>query len=115
MGTKRTKRKATAPATLRDRCLSHFDILRIPITPEALDEALLCAEKEALPYLDFLDRVLGEQAGAGNVRLNVVSATLTSRSSERWKLLTGTSTRRRSTVSRSNSWPRASSSNAGRT
>jgi len=63
MGTKRTKRKATAPATLRDRCLSHFDILRIPITPEALDEALLCAEKEALPYLDFLDRVLGEQAG----------------------------------------------------
>jgi DNA replication protein DnaC len=50
------------PATLRDRCLSHFDILRVPITPEALDEALLHAEKEALPYLDFLDRVLGEQA-----------------------------------------------------
>jgi len=62
MGTKRTRRKVATPATLRDRCLSHFDILRIPITPEALDEALLHAEKEALPYLDFLDRVLGEQA-----------------------------------------------------
>lgn len=62
MGTKRTRRKMTTPATLRDRCLNHFDILRIPITPEALDEALLCAEKEALPYLNFLDRVLGEQA-----------------------------------------------------
>jgi DNA replication protein DnaC len=49
-------------ATLRDRCLNHFDILRIPITPEALDETLLGAEKEALPYLNFLDRVLGEQA-----------------------------------------------------
>lgn len=62
MRTKGTRRKARTPATLRDRCLSHFDILRIPITPEALDEALLCAEKEALPYLNFLDRVLGEQA-----------------------------------------------------
>jgi DNA replication protein DnaC len=62
MRRKGTRQKATTPATLRDRCLSHFDILRIPITPEALDEALLCAEKEALPYLNFLDRVLGEQA-----------------------------------------------------
>jgi DNA replication protein DnaC len=62
MGTKRTRRMTTTPATLRDRCLNHFDILRIPITPEALDEALLHAEKEALPYLSFLDRVLGEQA-----------------------------------------------------
>jgi DNA replication protein DnaC len=51
-----------APATLRKRCLNHFDILRIPITPEVLDAALLRAEKEALPHLDFLDLVLGDQA-----------------------------------------------------
>ncbi len=62
MGTRTMRRKTTTPATLRERCLSHFDILRVPITPEALDAALLRAEKEALPHLSFLDLVLGEQA-----------------------------------------------------
>jgi DNA replication protein DnaC len=52
----------TSPAILRERCLNHFDILRIPITPDALDAALLRAEKEALPHLGFLDLVLGDQA-----------------------------------------------------
>jgi len=56
-------RKTTTPATLRERCLNHFDILGIPVTPEALDAALLRAEKEALPHLSFLDLLLGEQAG----------------------------------------------------
>jgi len=36
--------------------------LGIPVTPEALDAALLRAEKEALSHLDFLDLALGEQA-----------------------------------------------------
>jgi DNA replication protein DnaC len=62
MGTKGTTRRTMTPATLRERCLNHFDILRIPITPEALDAALLRAEKEALPHMDFLDLVLGDQA-----------------------------------------------------
>jgi DNA replication protein DnaC len=62
MKTKWAKRKTTIPATLRERCISHFDILRVPITPEALDAALLRAEKEALPHLSFLDLVVGEQA-----------------------------------------------------
>jgi DNA replication protein DnaC len=37
-------------------------MLKISITPEALDAALLRAEKEALPPMSFLDVVLGEQA-----------------------------------------------------
>lgn len=61
-GTKSKTRKTTTPATLRERCLSHFEILGIPITPEALDAALLRAEKEALPHLSFLDLLVGEQA-----------------------------------------------------
>jgi DNA replication protein DnaC len=62
MGTRGTRRKTTTPATLRDRCLGHFDVLGVPITPEALDAALLRAEKEALPHLSFLDLVLDEPA-----------------------------------------------------
>ena len=60
--TKYLTRIMTSPATMRERCQSHFDILRIPITPDALDAALLRAEKEALPHLSFLDLVLGDQA-----------------------------------------------------
>jgi DNA replication protein DnaC len=50
------------PATLRERCINHFSVLGIPVAPEALDAALLRAEKEALPHLNFLDLLLGEQA-----------------------------------------------------
>ncbi len=50
------------PTSLRERVLSHFATLGIPITPEALDTELLRAEKEALSHLDFLDLALGEQA-----------------------------------------------------
>lgn len=60
--TKNKTRKTTIPATLRERCLNHFDILGIPIAPETLDAALLRAEKGALPHLSFLDLVVGEQA-----------------------------------------------------
>lgn len=47
---------------LRERCINHFNVLGIPVEPEALDAALLHAEKEALPHLGFLDSLLGEQA-----------------------------------------------------
>lgn len=55
--------ETTAAATaLRERCINHFSVLGIPVEPEALDAALLRAEKEALPHLGFLDSLLGEQA-----------------------------------------------------
>lgn len=62
MNRKTTRRKTASPTTLRERCLSHFAILGIPIAPEAFDAALLRAEKEALAPLNFLDALLGEQA-----------------------------------------------------
>jgi DNA replication protein DnaC len=68
MKTNTMKNKPAAPATLRDRCLNHFQILGIPLAPEALDAVLLSAEKEALSHLQFLDLLLGQQAGARRER-----------------------------------------------
>ena len=66
---KATKAKTTDPTTLlRDRCLSHFATLRIPVQPAALDELLTRAEMENLPHLSFLDRLLGAEAGARRER-----------------------------------------------
>jgi DNA replication protein DnaC len=66
---KATKAKTTDPKTpLRDRCLSHFTTLRIPVQPAALDELLTRAEKENLSYLSFLDHLLGAEAGARHER-----------------------------------------------
>lgn len=63
------KVKTTDPTTLlRDRCLSHFTTLRIPVQAAALDELLTRAEKENLSYLSFLDRMLGAEAGARRER-----------------------------------------------
>ena len=63
------KAKTTNPTILlRDRCLSHFTVLRIPVQPTALDELLTRAEKENLSYLSFLDRLLGVEAGARRER-----------------------------------------------
>jgi len=50
-------------AILRDRCLSHFAALRIPIEAAALDEILARAEKESFSHLSFLDRLLGAERG----------------------------------------------------
>src|SRR3989441_13001795 len=57
-------KKSTAPASVRDLCLSHFKILKIPITPTDLDSVLDRADKEALSHLKFLDLLLGQQAVA---------------------------------------------------
>ena len=63
------KAKTTDQTTLlRDRCLSHFTTLRIPVQPAALDELLTRAEKENLSYLSFLDRLLGAEAAARRER-----------------------------------------------
>jgi hypothetical protein len=63
------KAKTTDQTTpLRDRCLSHFAALRIPIEAAALDELLTRAEKESFSHLSFLDRLLGAEAGARRER-----------------------------------------------
>lgn len=66
---KRMKSPATEPASpatpalkLRERILSHFESLRIPLPAEQLDVAVAQAEKERWGYLEFLERLLGEQA-----------------------------------------------------
>ncbi|MGH9624248.1 MAG: IS21-like element helper ATPase IstB [Bryobacteraceae bacterium] len=53
---------------LRDRCLSHFATLRIPVEAAALDELLARAEKESLSHLCFLDLLLGSEADARRER-----------------------------------------------
>ena len=55
-------------APLRDRCLSHFKTLGIPLRPEALDDVLSRGEKEGLSHLSFLDQILGPQAAARHER-----------------------------------------------
>jgi hypothetical protein len=63
------KGKTTDPTIqLRDRCLSHFATLRIPVVPTALDELLARAEKEGFSHLRFLDRLLSVEAGARRER-----------------------------------------------
>lgn len=58
--------KAAAPATpahnLHERILGYFETLRIPLPTEQLDAAVAQAEKERWGYLEFLERLLGEQA-----------------------------------------------------
>jgi DNA replication protein DnaC len=58
--------KTTTP--LRDQCLSHCTTLGIPLEASSLDELLSRAEKESLSHLQFLDLLLGEQAGARRER-----------------------------------------------
>jgi len=55
--------KNTSPS-IRDLCLSHFQILKIPITPSDLDVVLERADKQSLSHLKFLDLLLGQQAAA---------------------------------------------------
>lgn len=57
-------KKMTAPSSVRDRCLSHFKILGIPIAPTDLDSVLERADKEGLSHLALLDLLLGGQAAA---------------------------------------------------
>src|SRR5437867_9639910 len=52
----------TAPSQ-RDQILADFATLRIPVTAEQLDEALKHAQDSGLSHLDFLHRLLADQAG----------------------------------------------------
>jgi len=63
---KKTTLKTTTQ--LRDECVSHCATLGIPLEPNSLDELLAKAEKENLSHLQFLDLLLGAQAGARRER-----------------------------------------------
>ena len=54
----------TNSASLRDLCLNHFQVLKIPITPNDLDAVLERADQQSLSHLKFLDLLLGQQAAA---------------------------------------------------
>jgi DNA replication protein DnaC len=53
---------------LRDQCLSHCATLGIPLEPTSLDELLSRAENQGISHLQFLDLLLGAQAGARRER-----------------------------------------------
>ena len=53
---------ATGPS-LRDQILADFATLRIPVTAEQLDAALKHAQDAGLSHLEFLHRLLADQAG----------------------------------------------------
>lgn len=59
------KSPKTNPPTsnLRDQILTDFTTLRIPVTAEQLDEALKQAQDAGWSHLDFLHRLLADQAG----------------------------------------------------
>jgi DNA replication protein DnaC len=52
----------------REQILADFEALRIPISPEAFDQTLRLAEREKISHLEFLGRLLGEQANARRER-----------------------------------------------
>jgi DNA replication protein DnaC len=59
------KPKKTAKTTpgRREEVLTDFATLRIPVTAEQLDAALQQAQDAGLTHLDFLHRLLADQAG----------------------------------------------------
>jgi DNA replication protein DnaC len=60
---KTPKTKPTATTNRRDQILADFSTLRIPVTAEQLDAALEHAQDAGLSHLDFLHRLLADQAG----------------------------------------------------
>jgi len=52
----------TPPPNLRERILSDFAALRVPLQPEQFDAALARAEREGLSHLEFLHQLIAEQA-----------------------------------------------------
>ena len=60
---KTTPTKPAATPNRRDQILADFSTLRIPVTAEQLDAALQHAQDTGLSHLDFLHRLLADQAG----------------------------------------------------
>jgi DNA replication protein DnaC len=59
---KKTNRRATQRPDLRERLLADLNVLHLPLAAEQLDAALARAERERLPYLQFLEALLAEPA-----------------------------------------------------
>jgi hypothetical protein len=55
--------KPAATPNRRDQILADFTTLRIPVTADQLDAALKHAQDAGLSHLDFLHRLLADQAG----------------------------------------------------
>jgi len=53
----------TTPQDLRERILADFGVLRVPLSAAQLDAALAQAAQDGLSHLEFLHRVLSDQAG----------------------------------------------------
>jgi DNA replication protein DnaC len=63
---KKTSRRPTTvptPPHRRDQVLADFATLRLPVSAEQLDAALKHAQDAGLSHLDFLHRLLSDQAG----------------------------------------------------
>jgi DNA replication protein DnaC len=55
--------KNPTPASLREQILADFATLRVPVTAEQLDEVLQQAQETGCSHLEFLHRLLADQAG----------------------------------------------------
>jgi DNA replication protein DnaC len=55
--------KTTATPSLREQILADFATLRIPVTADQLDASLKKAQDAGWPHLEFLHRLLADQAG----------------------------------------------------
>jgi DNA replication protein DnaC len=62
MAKPRPKRQTTPTSELRERLLRDFGTLQVQVRGEDLDAALGQAEREGLPYLEFLQLLIGVQA-----------------------------------------------------
>jgi DNA replication protein DnaC len=60
---KKNPMKTTATPSLREQILADFATLRIPVTADQLDAALQQAQDAGWPHLEFLHRLLVDQAG----------------------------------------------------
>jgi len=61
--TKKRRTQTTPTPSRRDQILADFTTLRLPVTAEQLDAALQQAQDAGLSHLDFLHRLLADQAG----------------------------------------------------
>ena len=60
---KKNRKNQPTPASVRDQILADFATLRVPVTAEQLDEALKQAQNAGWSHLEFLHRLLADQAG----------------------------------------------------
>lgn len=60
---RRSKKNLKTTPSVREQILADFTTLRVPVTAEQLDEALKQAQDAGWSHLDFLHRLLADQAG----------------------------------------------------